>query len=273
MSYPAYPSGRWAYDCDRSRVFLVDTVATEVTGSTLDALNGLDADALSSTDRGKSVVFLFPELRRTTGVRVYSDGAGQFRLDYCAEHITPDDILTATWVDRGYLNTSTSSNYRQGIQGLRPTEVGAIRISEVGAGSPSAGLGPIHLFGVLMRSDRVALWDPQLDQPLLGRHFEWKDAPQGTGYRYPFRIRNLSEVYSANNVTVSCEDVGSPSSPAIASQMLFSTDGDNFTASVTVPEVGPSTVSGALWLACEVSVTAELGLWPFRVHVNAESWS
>lgn len=282
MSYGEYPPNRMSYDIDGSLAFsnyydygLEDYVAAAIPNSTLVSLNTLQTEVLTYADLQKELIISFTELRHPRYCRVYTDGGGTFNLAYSRNRITSvSEVRTASWYSDVTYDCATSTGTRDHIRTVTVLVAsGSIRLRGVTGASPTAGLRSVHLFGPAVSSHRLMVWDHHRDQPLSTSKLDWGDVSRGDSRYYPFRIRNLSDTYSASGVIVSVEDIGAPAVPSVASQHFLSMDTLEFTSTVNVGDIAPGGVSDIVYIMRAVAPTAQLGLWPFRVLATASGWT
>jgi hypothetical protein len=128
-------------------------------------------------------------------------------------------------------------------------------------GKPTAGQNP----------DRIEIWHPTLDQRVSGGYFDWGDAPRTSTADRVFRIKNLSDIFTANTVTVSSTAL-TDASPSFAGTHLFSTGG-SFTATVAISSILPGQISGPITVRRTTPSNAQLSLWTTRIKAEAGSWA
>ncbi len=122
--------------------------------------------------------------------------------------------------------------------------------------------------------DGLVFWHPANDTALYpNEYFALGDAPKGSSDDLPFRIANLSLAYGAQNVVISAAVSGSQGTPAAHTQLYLSTDGFVWTATATIPAIGPATASPMVWLRRVTPTTATTGgPYGFTLRAAATSW-
>lgn len=123
-------------------------------------------------------------------------------------------------------------------------------------------------------ADVLAFWHPTNDEALPATWFDWGTVARGSSDDTSFRIRNMSTLYDATDVTVSLLAFGVPGSPAAETQHYLSTDQYVFTASVTLSDLAAATTSIRIWLRRVTPSTATTGGgFGFQIRALAASWS
>ncbi len=121
-------------------------------------------------------------------------------------------------------------------------------------------------------ADELAFWQAGADvaaTPATFAHTTTRRSSVDT----VFRLRNMSTLYSANDVVIGVEDWGDTVEPTMAHQHLLSTDGRVFTATVTVGTLDPGVTTDRLYLRHVCPSDAPLGAHPIRITANATTWS
>jgi hypothetical protein len=119
--------------------------------------------------------------------------------------------------------------------------------------------------------DRLEIWHPTLDQRVDGAFFDWGDTPRGSTQDRVFRVKNRSDIYTANTITVALEAL-TDTSPSYAGSFLFSTGG-SFTNVVSIGTLYPGAVSGTITVRRATPANAVLSTWMARVSATATSWT
>lgn len=278
MAYSGgFPYSRFAYNLDKTEVTWTDfSTSRLLTQNEMDLLNGISgAEALGYADRvDDGIIFVFTETRSIYGMSVYTDGGGTFTVSYSDVYY---DISTTPW--KALSTFSNASGYTDaamigGIQGVNITGVKALKITSIGATAGSSGIGYIHIYGdILEGSDRLAIIDPVVEASPIAGWFDWPSAPRGSSDEVEFRVKNLSNNYSASDITVQASDVGSPSDPAISSQLLFSADGGKiFYDRAYVDFLAPTQSSQVLICRRVTPSDADLGNWKYLFTAQAGQW-
>lgn len=168
---------------------------------------------------------------------------------------------------------ASSVNSRVSITRQSITGVRAIRGSFSGA-TGARYLQAIHLYGRPspdQNLDRLEIWHPTLDQRVDGAFFDWGDTSRGTTADRFFRVKNRSDVYSANNITVGITSL-TDTTPSYAGSFLFSTGG-SFTSSVNIGNLFPNGVSNIITVRRATPANAVVSTWMARMSATAVSWT
>ncbi len=91
------------------------------------------------------------------------------------------------------------------------------------------------------------------------------DAPAGSSDDYALRIMNNSDLYQAEDVTVTATGDD-------AIQLWLSVDDDSFTASINIGDIAPHSASEVFWLR-RVTATTDSGSGNASLSAVPASWS
>ncbi len=279
-NYPNVPGLRMAYDRDGSTVVYINTTSgiTTLTSAQVITLNNENADAY--TANAGSMAIIFPELRDLAGYFMQNNDNSNRGADggWTSIQVSADTTngVDGTWttIASSVLtgqNNPYSPNYRTNITATTQTGIKAIKGNMYNGGTVTT----IHLYGspsAGQNPNRLALWDPTLDQALTGAYFDWGDVPQGSSATITFRVKNLSTTLTANSVQLSLNAL-SDTSPTLVSQHSLSSDGVTFASTASAGTLAPGTISGVMTLKRTLSSTATLSLWVLRVLAVAGSWT
>ncbi len=122
-------------------------------------------------------------------------------------------------------------------------------------------------------ADVITFWHPYRDQALDSGYFAWGSVPAGSSADLPFRLHNSSTTATAAGVTVSTVDTGTTASPSVAAQHLLSTDGQHFTATLSLGDLPPAVSTAVLWLRRVTPADAQTGTFTFTVRAQIASWA
>lgn len=161
--------------------------------------------------------------------------------------------------------TAITTSSLSGVQGIRGYFTGA-----TGARYMQA----IHLYGRYSADqnlDRLEIWHPTLDERIGGAYFDWGDVARGSTVDRVFRVKNRSDVYTANNVTIGITSL-TDTTPSVAGSFLFSTGG-SFTSSVAIGNMYPGEISSQITVRRATPSNAVLSVWQARMSATATSWT
>jgi hypothetical protein len=112
--------------------------------------------------------------------------------------------------------------------------------------------------------DRLAVWGYTTDAAAVAVNIG--AGPRRSTSDLRFRVKNTSGQYEARDVTVAIAG-------ADAWMLLLSDDGHTFTASLALGTLGPTALSGALWLRRCVPSTAELRGYAVTLTLTPTAWA
>jgi hypothetical protein len=286
--YPDAPGHRLVLDKDGTGLYSVSSTSVSTLLATMGLINDeSDGTGIAFTGvASKYAVLLFPEKRDLAGYFIYvappSSGTLTVGID---TSVNTTNGVDGTWVslvspalvvaNNAPFGQSTVS-YRDGIQAAVRAGIKGLRISVVPsiAANP-ATLATVHLYGSISAGqvlDRLAIWDPILDQPVGPAYFDWGDTPRGSSMDRPFRVKNLSATLTANTVVVST-DALSDTVPSVPGQHLLSENASAFAATVSIPSLLAGQISGVVTLRRVTPADAVLSLWCLRLIAAAQSWA
>lgn len=122
-------------------------------------------------------------------------------------------------------------------------------------------------------ADTLAFWHGSLDVEATDELLQWGPVAPGSSDERELRVRNLSDSYWAAAVVVAVTGPDYPGAPAsVAEQHWLSTDGDRFTASVALGDLGPRAISPVLTLRRVTPPDAAPGDGGFMVVATAADW-
>lgn len=274
-SYADVPNNRMAYDEDGSIAVYVDPGGgVSVYGQgTIDALNsdtgGAGIGAPFNAVRWVGVIF--PEQRDISGLYV------RYSYQWDGAIWSPN---TTTGVDGTWSSFSFSPydggpvpGYRTDIRAVSLTGVKGIRFGQHDW-SYNSYLHNIHVYGrptVATGVDRLQIWHPTLDQRVTGSYFDFGDVSRGTTTDKQFRVKNISDTLTANNVTLSVDTL-SDTTPSVPGMHYFS-NGGSYVASLNIGALYPGQISGLLTFRQVLPVNAQLALWAVRIKAIPGSWT
>ncbi len=122
-------------------------------------------------------------------------------------------------------------------------------------------------------SDSLAVWLTAVDAAAtLPAFLSWGTAAPSSGADKFFRVKNTSVGLTASGVYVGVSDPGGGTED-ISVYIYFSTDGLNWSASVSLPDLPPQAVSAPVTMRRVVPSTAQTSaLQHFSLDLSVSSW-
>jgi hypothetical protein len=289
-AYPNVPDHRMVCDLDGTGLFKISSA------NAITAL--LPADQQSLQDESdasfvvmdgvaqKYAVLIFPEKRDLAGYFVSVTVPNTGVSVGLATSVDTTNGVDGTWVNLvapaavvagvAPFGRVTVPFYRSGITAAVAAGIKALRVSVVPtlSADPSS-LVAVHLYGTITAGqalDRLAIWDPVLDQPVGSSYFDWGDVPRSSSQSLLFRVKNLSAGMTATTVVCSL-DALTDTTPSVPGQHTISSDGGvTFGATAPLFNLSPGEISPLVTLRRVTPVDAVLSLWSLRLSVVATSW-
>lgn len=274
-SYPNVPTNRIAYDIDGTVGLYIDSSgsSSQLSSGTVAALNNEAGGAgiNSPFNAVRKVCLLFPQAVDLTGLYV------RYTYTWDGQEWSTDTTngVDGTWSYFSFSPNggSISPSYRTAIQSVNLAGAKGIRFAQH-SWSYDGILYQIHTYGrpsAGQTLDALQTWHPTLDQRVNGSFFDWGDAPRSSTEDRVFRIKNLSDTYTANDVVVSVQSL-TDTTPSFAGSFLFSTGG-SFTSTVTIPIIYPNGVSNQITVRRVTPSNAVLSIWAARMKAEATTWT
>ena len=269
-NYPDAPGRKFAYDVDGSAGFKDGGILTAANLTTLNSEAGV-INYGGPDGSLHRLGFIFPELRDIVGILcgiTFGGNNGSVSLETSD---TSTNGVDGIWTVRTV--PVRSSAYRTGIQTYNLLGIKAIRWNAtLGNSFPSVNFAQLHIYGELAAiSNRLAFWHPTLDQALAGPGLDFGEVVRNSVGTKQFRIKNLSDTITANDIIISCVELTAPN-PTISSVISF----DAGAGYVTAPNIGtliPGGISGIITQKISPGTTAALSIWRQRVRAVAGSWT
>jgi hypothetical protein len=120
-------------------------------------------------------------------------------------------------------------------------------------------------------TDVLAFWHPTKSMALDEHWFQWGVVVPGSSADKQFRVRNLSNHYTARSITVTFTELGSPAR-SVAAQHYLSRNGTTFTATLGLGDMQPGGVSTVLTVRRVVAADADEGDGDFQLLAHADDW-
>lgn len=294
--YPDIPGSRFALDQDGSvmswRNYSIASAWTNVTGSIAQSQKPTVADYIQL---GASTVHYsiymqiavgFPEPRTVNGLYLHTGydnggiGTGNFTWEYSTDTTDgTDGTWTSVAVTFAYMAQHSSSAgtsypyYRSDIGLVSLNNVTGIRVRWSGTGGYDylSRLYVLHIYGQRPSSgiNSLCFWDPSADQAVDHAYLDFGDAAQGEILTRQLRVKNLSGSLTANNITLSVNDLLGQFNPGLE----LSTDGTSYTPSINIGNLASGSVSGNFYIRRTVPAAASTTQRSASLIANAASWA
>lgn len=289
-NYADVPSYRMAYDRDGSVSGYIanDGVSiTQFNQSQMQTINDESGSGISLGNvqsGGKNVFIIFPELRDIVAYQlaVAVGGAlGTVVLQNLQSSANTTNGVDGTWTTLAgspTYQTTFGSTWRTGITSLAQSGVRAMRVKVIqisGAAAENPTMYSFHLYGAIAAGqtpNRLRFWHPTLDQEVGAAYFDWGDVPRSSSADRTFRLKNNSDVETANNINIGIEAL-TDATPAVAGMHSFSTDGTSFSGSISLTSLAPGAISGVLTVRRVMPSNTSLSLWAQRIVAQATTWT
>ncbi|HWU23098.1 MAG TPA: hypothetical protein VN088_16290 [Nocardioides sp.] len=278
-TYPDIPAPRIEYDRDGSKVFYDNNAGA------ISAVTAASVTALADESAGAATPQLGLGRRFAVMLSAKTDLAGFFVAADCDVMLeTSSDttsLLDGTWSPLAATYTpptQTIPAYRTSIVLASASGVRAVRLTDESVSVYAGHIYAWHLYGQPSAGqaiDTLAIWDQTADEPLGAAALDWGDTLQGSSATRQFRIKNLSATKTASGITVLMQAL-TDAAPTVVSQHELSPDGVTFTVASTplsVADLSAGAISPVIYLARNLSGSAQLGPWRQRLVAAATSWA
>lgn len=295
--YPDAPGPRMPYDRDGSYgfIFSLETDLRYLTPEEIRRKNDYRAESWATDtgwvgDQADTTTFgvVFPQQRDLT--HLYLATHGRF-YDVDDTLVVETSVNTTngqdgTWTpysdptwpgwsaDRGgftpAINSNSRPDYRTRFIPVTVSGIKGIRfICGPWGNANRLAVHTLHLYGVVTAGQtphRLRMWHPTLDQALdlTPAHLDFGDVARGSTETRAFRIKNLSPTKTAIDTVISTEAIQDPV-PSLVPYYELSSDGVNFTPSLTISNLAPNALTGEISLRRTTPVDAALGVWAPRL--------
>lgn len=282
-NYMDAPASRLAYDRDGSIGVIITATGTitPLTGAQLQALNDEGEGGVGFSSRNRlALVFTYPVDIEAIFLAL-DTSTTTWTIETSKDTTTG---LDGTWttqvasgpnylrdVKPGYrilaqLTSMLTSAVSQEIRGLRITT----------PSNSTATVRALHVYGDFSPTatqERVAFWEPTLDQEVGPAHFDWGNVPRGSSADKTFRIKNLSGTLTAESVELYVEAL-TAGTPSVGSMFVFSTNGGaTFLSSVNLGDFLPGAVSPVITIRRIVPASAQISVWSARIAADVTQWT
>lgn len=284
------PSRRIAYDRDDTEVFYYQTNDSGIVDMVLgdkQTLNNESDDSVdlatqaimaAETDERRVLAFLFTQAVQLLDARIIydMDVVNTCNVEWSDDTTNGRDgswTLEAAGITVSKMAAGVRPEYRNNIAsvGAAAAHKGWRFVFDPTGASGSLEMMCVHLYAEEHGpDDRLAFWDGSSDEEMvLDQDFE--DNARGSRYQGTLRIKNVSGSKTANLITLAVEQ--GPSSGRPDTWTLLSTNGIDYSAQVSLGNLGPGTLSGIIYWRCVPPVSAQLLTLSTRLTPTVGSWS
>ena len=291
--YPDIPGTRFALDKDgtvaKRRDYTAQSDWTDVTSSLVNiqtvSTSSHVAMTLADDINYSEISFAFPEARTVSGLYVHAGSTSsgfmvqEYRWEYSQDTTDgTDGTWTSFTTDFSFFDQHRSNGhsskpyYRSDIAPVSLTNVKGIRFRFYTRYNTTARLFVLHIYGSRPTSgvDRLAYWHPTLDQAISPSALDFGDIPQGDSGTRQVRVHNLSGSQTANDVSVSVNDVLPEYDTG---DLQLSSDNSTFVSSLSLGNLSPGATSPIIYIRRTVPAAQTPGLRNARLITEATSWS
>lgn len=147
-----------------------------------------------------------------------------------------------------------------------------LRLSLPTGSSGNRTVGKVLIYGSPNSSaDALEFWDPSSDEIAAPDLFEFGDRARGTAVTKEFRIKNLSTILKATDITVA-RAITTDTSPSVTGFHLFSLDEVSWFGSLDIGDLDPEEISPVIYFRQDVPTDAALWLWQMVVTATPDGW-
>lgn len=285
-NYPSPTARRINYNLDGTRLFYktANAVSTPLVedNSILNNMNDessgttpvLTLNWSSTTNPGHApfVLLKFPNPVDLTGIQAWTGGV-------VTVHMSNDTTngVDGTWTaGTGYTPATAGTQKEWSRNGTitAQTFVGFrwLRLSLAMGTTGSRGVGKTLLYGgPAADADSLEFWDAVADTIAAVDLFEFGDRPRGTAATKQFRIKNLSTILKAVDISIT-RSIVTDASPSVPGFHLFSLDEIDWIGSLDIGDLEPEEISDVITLRQDVPTNAALWLWQMFVTATPNTW-
>jgi hypothetical protein len=158
------------------------------------------------------------------------------------------------------------------VRGLRFSATTSVLSTSASGGQATI----IHLYGEISATaddQQVAFWSPTHDIRLPAETLSWGDVNISSSGDKTFRIKNISELLTAEDITISAYYTVLPITPSPDEQFLFSLDGSTWLDVLPISNLSPRSISPVIHMRRVTPSNAALGYWAPRVRIDVGGWS
>lgn len=281
-NYMDAPASRVAYDRDGSiGVFISNTgLLAQLSAANLRTLNG-EAETGVAMSSQRRVAIIFPAPRDIAAVFFATNtNSRTWTLETSVDTTTGIDGTWITHQTGMQRSSDVKPNYRiydnlslttpgdpsQSIRGVRLTATA----------DNTDTIRALHIYADMASAatlDRLAFWDPVSDVEVSPAHFDWGNVPRGSSADRSFRIKNMSEDLTAEDIAVFFEAL-TPGSPSVAAMHTISDNGGStFLTNISIAELAPEEISDVLIVRRVVPTNAQVSVWSARIAADVTTWT
>lgn len=275
-NYPDLPDYRLAYDADGSRVFsVVSGTPTEQSSSTKQNLNSENTTyANVNLSSGNKVVWEFPYQMDVTYIWLRTSSSVNVVIETSNDSTNGEDGTWSTAKSSFSSPTAIPNPAWRLSANQLAISAANVRWLRIRATSGSATLSKMFLFGKPHGdTDRLAFWHETNDEPVPPNFLEWGDRPRNSSAPIKkFRIKNLSDTYTATAVRVAQQVLYDASVSVPGQHRLSQNEGLTWGAQQTVGDLEPGEISIVVWVQQNLTADAVLWLWAHRLFTEANTW-
>lgn len=293
--YADIPGTRFALDQDGTvlkwRNYTTSGSWTDISGSIaeiqkVNTTNFIDISGIGGFQYVQ-FAFAFPEPRTINGAYIHGgwpSGANvttdNLGWEYSTDTTDGTDgtwssvtVTFASFAQHNSLVGVSKPYYRSDIATVAISNVKGVRVrlnSASGFGNPR--LCVLHMYGTRPTTsvDRLAFWHPSSDQAIGAAALDFGDIAQGSVMTKQFRIKNLSNTLTANNITLQVSDL-LPEYTGTGLQV--STDNVTYQNSVNIGNLASGVISSTLYVRRTVPGAETTTQRQARLLANAASWT
>lgn len=285
-NYPSPTARRINYNLDGTRLWYktANAVSTTLTedNSFLNNMNDETAGTTpvitlawnSSTNPGHPpfILLKFPNPVDITGIAGWQGGI----VAVDASNDTTNGV-DGTWTaGTGYTPATTGPQREWSRTGaITPqtfTGVRWLRLSLATGSSGNRPVGKVMIYGgPAAATDALEFWDASSDAIAAVDLFEFGDRPRGTAATRQFRIKNLSTILRAVDVTMT-RSIATDTAPSVPGFHSFSLDEVSWFNSLDIGDLEPEEISPVITLKQDVPTDAALWLWQIVVSATPDTW-
>ena len=232
----------------------------------------LQWSSVTNPGHGPFILLKFPNPVDITGIKGWTGGV----VSVAASNDTTNGV-DGTWTaGAGYTPATTPFQTDWSRNGtITPqTFVGVrwLRLTLATGTTGSRGVGKVVIYGgPSATSDSLDFWDPTSDVTAAADLFEFGDRARGTSAERDFRIKNLSSVLKAVDISVTRTAL-TDTAPSVPGFHLFSLDGVSWLGSLDIGDLEPGEISPVITLKQDTPVNAALSLWQMIVVATPDTW-
>lgn len=232
----------------------------------------LQWSSTTNPGHGPFILLKFPNPVDITGIKGWQGGV----VAVAASNNTTNGV-DGTWTaGTGYTPATTGLQREWSRSGTITaqsfTGVRWLRLTLATGTTGSRAVGKVVIYGgPAAATDSLEFWDPVDDEIIAVDQFEFGDRPRGTAATKDFRIKNLSTILKAVDISIT-RSIPSDTSPSVPGYHTFSLDGVTWVGSLDIGDLEPEEISPVITLKQDVPTNATLWLWQIIVTATPNTW-